>query len=483
MNIKKTKHGYMDFSNLPLRKDGKIDWCNSCLVGSIVKFKYDNIHNELKILEFDKTTRKLKVLYNNNTKQIGVDNFSKGQLQIVLGMIVRDFRYELGQEIKTEKRHCIILDRKNFNGYKKYKVKCLNCGFECGEHYNPTEKAYKNECWVHERDLLKTGCLCCTKPSRIVVKEINSIYTTDKWMFDMLVNKEDGFTHTSSSGENLLFKCLECGKEKIDKPRNIYTYKAMACSNCSDGLSYGEKYMSNILYQLLGNDYIWQFTKPICTWCGDYRYDFYFEYNNEKYIIEINGGQHRKDVSVFKTDFKDQQINDINKKNLALENGIKEENYIVIDYESMAKEEDFILAITNSKLSEIFDLSIINWETCGLNASKSILIEVCKCWNENPNVTISDLILKFKLCRNTIRSYLKKGESIGLCCCETRRKNGRKVEVFDENMNSLGVFESASYLDKHGEELFGVRLISNLISLVCNGKRKSHKNLIFKFVL
>ena len=109
---------------------------------------------------------------------------------------------------------------------------------------------------------------------------------------------------------------------------------------------------------------------------------------------------------------------------------------------------------------------------------------------------MDDLMLKFKLCKNTIRTYLKKGESMGLCCYNVKRKERKgkekkvnehsfgvrkKVEVFDRNMNSLGVFESSAYLEKHGEELFGEKLSNGLISLVCNRKRNHHKNLIFRF--
>lgn len=57
----------------------------------------------------------------------------------------------------------------------------------------------------------------------------------------------------------------------------------------------------------------------------------------------------------------------------------------------------------------------------------------------------------------------------------------KPIEVFDKDMNSLGIFESARYLQEHGYELFGVNLANQKISLVCNGKRRYHRDLIFRF--
>ena len=49
--------------------------------------------------------------------------------------------------------------------------------------------------------------------------------------------------------------------------------------------------MSNVL-NYLNIDFKTQVSKNTFNWCKNYRYDFYFELNNEKYIIETHGGQH-----------------------------------------------------------------------------------------------------------------------------------------------------------------------------------------------
>ena len=79
--------------------------------------------------------------------------------------------------------------------------------------------------------------------------------------------------------------------------------------------------------------------------------------------------------------------------------------------------------------------------------------------------TTGDLAKKFKLNKSTIRDYLKKGAKLDFCIYDTQteRKRGneksvfkkrRKVEVFDLNNNSLGVFESNSALVRESEKKF-----------------------------
>lgn len=64
---------------------------------------------------------------------------------------------------------------------------------------------------------------------------------------------------------------------------------------------------------------------------------------------------------------------------------------------------------------------------------------------------------------------------------ETKRKLSKPVEIFKDG-NSLGIFSSASELERKSEKLFGVKLLSSKISTVCTGKRKFHKGYTFKHV-
>ena len=52
--------------------------------------------------------------------------------------------------------------------------------------------------------------------------------------------------------------------------------------------------------------------------------------------------------------------------------------------------------------------------------------------------------------------------------------------MYDKYMNFLGEYQSASWLARNSEELFGVKLTRSKIGETCNGKRKTHKGYIFK---
>lgn len=59
--------------------------------------------------------------------------------------------------------------------------------------------------------------------------------------------------------------------------------------------------------------------------------------------------------------------------------------------------------------------------------------------------------------------------------------NEKPIEMFKNNI-SLGVFKSATYLDRESEKLFGIKLNRNGISEVARGKRKKHKGYTFKYI-
>ena len=104
--------------------------------------------------------------------------------------------------------------------------------------------------------------------------------------------------------------------------------------------------------------------------------------------------------------------NDKNKKELAIENGIKPENYIVID--CRYSELEFIKNnILHSRLNEIFDLNNIDWIKIGQDSEKSLVKEVCDYWHlhneiNNEGLTTTDLEKVFKLGKSTIIRILQK---------------------------------------------------------------------------
>ena len=243
--------------------------------------------------------------------------------------------------------------------------------------------------------------------------------------------------------------------------------------------------------ELLDINFQTQLTKTTFGWCDKYKYDFYFEHDNEQYIIETHGGQHYQYNSSFSLSLEETQENDRIKKELALVNGIKEENYIVIDcrYSNF----DFVKQnILNSKLNKIFNLSEVNWKECEKTSNSNLVKEICEYWNNKKEYeTTSKLIKHFKLSNSTVNKYLKIGDSLGWCKyspteenkkCAKRASQSRnkQIEVF-KNGISVGVFNSARECSNQSEELFGIKLDYRGISAVCLGKRKTYNKLVFKY--
>ena len=346
------------------------------------------------------------------------------------------------------------------------------------------------------------GCSCCGKGNQITIKGINDIATTHPWMIKYFINVEDSYNYTYSSRERINFKCPNCGFEKEMIISNLYKFK-FSCPNCSDGVSYPENFIYNLLKQLKENnqlkDFVWQYTSKNNKWVDSYRYDFYFEKNNNKYIIEANGEQHYEYTGLKRT-LEDEQNNDKNKMELAIKNGIKPENYIVIDCRK--SELDFIKNnIINSKLNDIFDLSSVDWIKIGQDSEKSLVKEVCEYWHlhneiNNEDLTTGDLGKIFKLNYGTIRNYLKKGNNLEWCGYDTKEEimknknrmkfkseeiRSKKIEVFKDGI-SLGVFPSIKILSQNSEKIFGIKLIKRYISEVANNKQQQYKGFTFKFL-
>ena len=69
--------------------------------------------------------------------------------------------------------------------------------------------------------------------------------------------------------------------------------------------------------------------------------------------------------------------------------------------------------ILQSELSDLFDLSNIDWRRCQLQSVNSLVKEVCDLYNKgNKNIDISN---ELKLDRHTVTKYLKLGNELGWC--------------------------------------------------------------------
>jgi predicted nucleic-acid-binding Zn-ribbon protein len=274
--------------------------------------------------------------------------------------------------------------------------------------------------------------------------------------------------------------------------------KGFSCPKCGDNIPYGEKIMFNVLEQL-GLEFQIQLNKTTCIWCKDFRYDFNFELNGEQILIETHGNQHyEKSFSTIEgaKSLEEEIENDRMKKELAIKNGIKPENYIVINCKESTLKwiKDNDEGILNSRLNELFDLSKISWTKVEEFALSSRVKEACDIKRNNPNLSTGDIGVLMKLSNDTIREYLKQGEALGwseynskLELVKSQFKKGniphniKQVEVFKDGI-SKGIYPSARYIDTNSEQLFGIKLDFRSISAVCLGRTKQHNGFIFKFV-
>lgn len=388
--------------------DNRIDWIES--VGFVVHFIYDDTEGDLEIIEY-MGNNKIKVKYKNNDYII----LTTSLLKCGIGRILRESmpKLKIGDNIKDDKRNLTIIDEEirivKGVSYKFYKYHCNKCN---------------GESWIRKGHLESgKGCSICCKSPRKVVKGINDIATTNPEMIKYFVNIDDVYNCTKSSGKTTLAKCPCCGFERMYRINDLYS-KGFSCPKCNikDGFSFPEKFMTNVLDRLKENGqlnyYKCQYTKVNAKWCGRYKYDFYFELNDKKYIIETHGEQHYVDINrKGGRTLEEEQENDKVKEQLALKNGIDE--YITLD--CRRTDLNFIKnSIMNSKLNDLFDLSSINWELCCINSRSNKVKEVCDYWHlhneiNNENIYIVDLAKIFNVSTTTITNYLKQGTEIEWC--------------------------------------------------------------------
>lgn len=459
------------------RKGKQIDWTKS--IGMIIHFIYGNIEGDLQIVG-RKNERDIIVKYKNKEVVFRSSRIKDCQLQKLFNKDdLIDWQFEVGQTIKDDKRDMIIIDKKiiekynekeHYMSYKKYyKYHCNKCGYES---------------WRNEGDIKsKKICPCCCKSPQVIVKDINDVATTNPELVQYFINKEDACCVSYGSNKEVWLKCPKCGNE-IKETLNKFRKRNLSCSKCSDGVSYPEKFMFNVLEQL-NLKVITQFGKVQQKWCKNYKYDFYFEYNNESYIIETHGLQHYDESMTFNRTLEEEQENDKLKKELALANGIN--HYIIINssYSELEWMKDNIL---QSELNNIFDLSNIDWQQSAKFGCKSLVKEVCEYWNDKSEYeSIKDVSKNFKIvCEGTIRNYLKQGTEAGWCNYDPKEEsrksactNWMKVEVY-KNDTLLYTFESGNQLIRESESKLGFKLSYKSMKKAIQVYPNSYNGFIFK---
>lgn len=258
---------------------------------------------------------------------------------------------------------------------------------------------------IGERTVHNTNCPYCA--GKRVLKGFNDLWSTHQHIAKLLKDKQRGYEIIAGSGKKEDFQCENCGFVKKMKVRNVIQY-GVSCPKCSDGVSYPEKFVFECLSQL---NIDFEFHKTF-DWSENKEYDFYISQFN--WIIETHGDQHYnyKNNHFSSRTLKEELENDALKEGLAKENGIENEDYVVLDC-SKSDLEYIRQSIKSSRLSAIIDLEHIDWLKCHEVACKSLIKTACDLWNQgNKTTKISEII---KVHRETVVRYLKQGKILGWC--------------------------------------------------------------------
>lgn len=380
-----------------------------------------------------------------------------------------EFKYNIGDLIDTKFGTIKILDlyRKQWDEDKdNRKVKtclceCMNDGyiFELREHH------------------ISQGVGCPICGNRKLIKGLNSVYDVRKDLLKYFVNIEDAKNVTTGSTKKVLLKCPECGIEKEMHISNLVR-TGFHCEVCNDNISYPNKFVRNFLKQLN----IYFIPEKSFNWSDGKIYDQYLPDFNA--IIENHGKQHYEDVKAFNSAVVDQNKNDIYKKNIALDNGIK--FYIELD----CRESNFEYikkSIMSSILPDILNFSEndIDWKYCDECSRKTIIKEICLKWNDHKNITM--ISEEYNMDKHTISNYLEIGSNIGWCnykknnlegmSIATREKNTKPIYCVDLNIYFKDRFLCENYFLSNGFDKFDGRSLYNKIN-----KKIKYKGYMFEYI-
>lgn len=542
----KNYHFQVDLSNIP-RKHNHIEWRKS--KNCVIPFTCDLFNGEFKVVEHipknskNKLSTSLIILEYNGIilNPISTTMLSKGVLHGILKDYLPNWEYNIGDVIINDDKSVKIIDRKIINGKRSYKILCLNCGFNSGEHYSLVSNIFKPEYWINEWRLKsKSTCPCCCK--KVIVQGINDIATTDSWMVKYFANKYDLITHTSQSQKKIDMICPNCGNHKPQIISNLYKRKYMSCE-CSDNISFPNKLA---FYTLKSISVLENYQREYSPkWVKPYRYDNYFEYQGQSYIIEMDGnvGHGNMQYRSNKRDIDGLQ-RDLIKNKKAFENNIKlyrvdctSTNYDII-YQNLCNVVSNILGYVPVLNKEaIISLSIKNIikDVCNYYSKISNNHqEICNTYkinsttllryleqgskygwcdykkmtvikNENKikvaelyqsNLSLTEIASELKLHYDTVKKYIIEADSEGLCVFNSQLEHENRVKIglekrinffsktvymYDMNYNFIREYKSATEIERNSLNDFGIILKSRAIGRVCLKQRPQYKGYIFTY--
>lgn len=416
--------------NLLLDNRGRVSWYKN--IGNIITIIYDSETYMFKIVGYNNKKDIVYIEYNNKKHPIQRSNLSKGAIGNIIGKYSKDYKYSVGEVVNGNKiLECTRTKDIDGNNRKSYLVECTKDGFKR----------------IILEYSLNSGCTCPICTNKKVVKGINDLWTTHTNIAKLLLCADDGYKYTSGSGKHLLWKCPNCDNI-IDAriPDVIYSNGELRCNKCSDGFSYPEKLMSNIL-DSLGIEYKYHVKikdKYFIFKDKKYKpeYDFQINYNNKNVLIEMDGNFHNRPHGHSSMTIQDIEYIDFQKDKLAIDNG-----YEIIRIDCRISDYDYIIkSILSTDLKNIVDTSKLDKIALNTLSYKSKMLEACQLYNNG--FKIIEISSKIKTNTRSVREYIKKGTELGWCTYQAYRDclgNGSKKVVC---LNTKEIFDSITQASK-----------------------------------
>lgn len=314
--------------------------------------------------------------------------------------------------------------------------------------------------------------------NREVLIGFNDLWSTHPEIAKLLKNPEDGYCLTYGSGKVVDFVCPNCGNIIHKSLNTVYALGGLGCQMCSDGVSYPNKFIRQLLDQL-DVYFVPEVTKKVdgFQWVGLYRYDCYAECDGYKIFIEMDGGaghgnrmfnSKKKDTEGIQRD----KIKDI----LAAEHGI-EVVRIDCNYQGSDRYQYIKQNILCSKLNALFDLSDIDWDLCDMNAQKNLVKEACDIYMSGIHNLI-EIGKILKLHRLTISRYLKRGVEFGWCDYDAKKSlqlggklRGKQITVIDTINEREITFMTITDCMKGIKDIYHISIAAKTIRSVCKTNR------------
>lgn len=288
----------------------------------------------------------------------------------------------------------------------------------------------------------KTGCPFCCGNLPFVGE--TDLWTTRPDVARLLKNPEDGYKLKEHSNIRSTFICPECGSEIKQIVTNV-SYRGLHCHCCADKVSYPNKFGRAVLKQLnvLNIDYEWQ---P--DWLRPYFYDIYFEYNNHKYVVEMDGGvgHGNKEYNSSIIDIKGIAV-DKYKDSLAKLHNV-EVIRIDCNYKFNDRFEYIKNSILNSRLSTLFSLKHIDWTKCHKSAVSSLVKQAAELYNKK--LLIKDISNTLGYSTGTVARWLKQASQLGWCKYNHSQSFPTAVQtnVYTIDNKFVGTYRSANEVSK-----------------------------------